>query len=180
MKSFVIALVLVVAPLLAHAQTGVLELFGDRAGSSCVLADTPNFQSVFVFLTGGGPATGVFSFSAPRPACWNTVWLSDNWAPNAGKLGGSQTSISIFFGECRSAPWPVVEILYLAGGTATPCCQYEVVVSAATAYAACDFSEPPVVVGPRSVTIKSDQTCPCDLPLETESMTWGHVKALYQ
>jgi hypothetical protein len=162
----------------ASAQTGTLELFADRAGTSCVLADAPYVQSVYVFQTGGASSTLVGEFSAPKPACWNTVWLGDNWNPNLAKIGSSQTQILVSFGVCRPLPAFVLEIQYLAGGTATPCCDYEITM--ATEYVSCDFGEIPMTVGPRSVAINPDASCPCMIPVSTESSTWGRVKSLYR
>jgi hypothetical protein len=162
----------------SFSQTGTLELFADRAGTACVLADTPYFQSIYVFQTGGASSTGV-RFSAPRPACWNATWIGDNWGSGA-KVGSSQSDVTVGFGVCRPLPVLVLEIQYLAGGTATPCCKYEIKPIARFAYTNCNFFELPMVVGPRAVTINPDESCPCMVPVSTEESTWGRVKALYR
>jgi hypothetical protein len=161
---------------LSVAQTGQLELFADPAASSCALVHTPYIESVYVFQTAGAATTGVGWFSAPKPDCWNATWVADNAAPGL-KTGSSQTSITVILRVCRPLPALILEIQYLAGGTSSPCCKY---VISASEYIDCSFQEWPMTIGPRSVTINPDESCPCQSPLATEPSTWGRVKALYR
>lgn len=166
------------SPSNACAQTGQLELFADRAGISCALTDSPGFVSIFVIQTGGESSTGVGWFSAPKPACWNATWLTDNWAPNSLKWGTSQTQLLIAFGPCRPLPAFVAEILFMSAGSAPACCRYQI--TSTSNYTNCNFAELPMIVGPGSVTINPSTSCPCMGPVATESSTWGRVKSLYR
>jgi len=166
----------------ADAQVGTLELFGDRSATSCLLAHTPFIESVYVIQTGGLATTGVGVFSAPKPACFNAVWIGDVNPPAGTKIGSSQTSITVAVGVCRPLPAVILEIQYLAGGTSTPCCIYNLALMPGIPlkYTGCDFGERPMILGPHSVTINPDPSCACDAPLATEPSTWGRVKSLYR
>jgi hypothetical protein len=176
------AVVLIVRAPMSSAQVGQLEMFADRNASTCVLAHTQYVESVFIFQTKGGNTTGVAYFKAPKPACWNTTWLSDVQPLAGSRVGNSQTGIlDVAMGQCAPLPAFVLEIQYLAGGTSTPCCNYPLLPISvhSLVYTGCGFNEIPMTIG-RSVTINPDASCPCQLPVATESSTWGRVKSLYR
>lgn len=167
------------------------DLFVDQAMTQCALADhAPGTQTIHVFLSGSEAATFAV-LSAPRPDCWQGAsWVGDVMPGNRAWTGNTQIGIGVTLyvpgiAECKTPPVLVCSMLFVASGTSQPCCDYVVAPASlpqepyGLEYIDCAFLEHPASVG-RKVTINPDPSCRCELPLATESSTWGRVKALYR
>lgn len=146
------------------AQQGYLGIFADNAGTNCNITQ-PASGLISVYVVHVVPTGGVTAsqFSAPKPTCFNAVWLSDtNIFPVV--IGNTQTGICVAYGSCRTTNTLVVTMTYLVQGSTPTCCFYPVLPdpnasSGQIDFADCDFN---IVSGAgRSGTINGNVSCPC-------------------
>jgi hypothetical protein len=158
---------------------GDLDLYADPQGMNEVIWDTPpgGLRLVYVVHMGNplGGATGC-QFSAPMPACFTGVYLSDsNIFPVV--IGTSQTGAAVGYGACRSYPIHVMTIAFFGYGTTPECCFWWVqpdpnvgdVLAGDCNYGVVS------VTGGATIFNPSENGC----PTSEESSTWGKVKSLY-
>lgn len=167
----------------ALAQTDKIELFSDASMTSCELYDqSPGLRSVYVFLTGPVPATGL-RFKALKPDCWAGATFVGDITPFLA-IGNSQNDMSVAFGACLTPPVRVDQINFFTAGGPGACCQMSAVAPQlpqfALLYTDCNFFEVLIPPDGRMVTINPNSSCPCNQPLATEPTTWGRVKSLYR
>ena len=188
LKSIAIVIAIIgIACAQARAQVVKIDLYADDMGSSCELVDQGTGpRLVYVFLSGNTSATGA-RFRAPQPSCWlGATWLGDQAIPpGSASIGNSQEDWSIGWAPCMPLPLLIAQIVYLATGAASSCCEYAVEPPPPGSptnrfvWAACDFAEYPLTVG-QEVVINPDASCRCLNPLATQTTTWGRVKSLYR
>lgn len=157
---------------------GDLDIFGDTAAMDELVWDTSpsGIVTVYVVQMFGPPGgTAGVHFKAPRPACFEAVWLFDELVFPVS-IGDSQTGIGIGYGSCRSYPVHVLTIHYFGQGLST-CCYYWVqaddrLPSGRIEAADCNFDV--VYLSGGATIINQDR---CVTPVE--ETTWGEVKSLY-
>jgi hypothetical protein len=178
-KALLLTLVLMVSASMAFAQGGSVGIFADTGGTNCNLSDMlPGlcpYYVVHVYHAGAAAS----QFSAPKPACFLGIWLSDT-AVFPVTIGSSQAGVAIGYGTCQAAPTHVLTINMFCQGLTGPCCRYPVladpnVPSGQIEVVLCDNS---LVYGTGGEGIvNSNATCNCDVPVQDS--TWGKVKSLY-
>jgi hypothetical protein len=196
MKTFAMALVMGLSLIIATTvfSQNRLDLFTDAAGTQCELVDSGSaLRNIYVFLNGTAPALSV-EFAAPRPACWQgATWVGDVLPGPRFWVGNTQIDFivstydpTVEVGQCRTPPVFICSMLFVATGASLPCCTVSVVAPIVHPssflplnYIDCLFAEQPLAIG-QSITINPNETCRCNLPLATESTTWGRVKSLYR
>jgi hypothetical protein len=156
-----------------------IELFADANRTACEISDQGGVVTLHVFLTGPDTAT-LAAFRAHVPDCWQgATWLSD-FTPYVS-IGTSQGEWSVAFGQCLTPPVHVGEISVMTTGTAPSCCEYKIQqpISFPLQYVDCAFAETNASAG-QVVIVNPTPACHCQLPVATQSSTWGRVKSLYR
>ena len=177
--------VLWVAPSTANpylsTPAGAIDLFGDTMGLNELIYDVqPGLLSVYVVHTGkpiGGAAA--CQFSAPKPACFTGIYLSDS-NPFPVTIGTSQTGVSIGYGSCRQYPVHVQTITFFSQGTTGDCCLYPVLPDpnepgGQVVVVDCNQQLVPVTGGATVVNL-THRAC---WTVSAEETSWGKVKSLY-
>ncbi|HEX5133252.1 MAG TPA: hypothetical protein VFX92_12290, partial [Candidatus Krumholzibacteria bacterium] len=156
-----------VSPVLTHfalGQSTSVGIYTDAAALDCSIIDAaPATISAYVVVRPGpGESVTGVQFSAPKPACFTGVYLSDVTAPGTLMLGNSQTGVSVSLFECSGVPTHVLTIQYFGYGTTPTCCQYPVIADPqeTTVLAVdCDYSTLAVVGNVSRFNV--DATCSC-------------------
>lgn len=165
----------------ATAQTGIVGIFADPAGTSFALSDSPpmGLKLYYIVHVNTSGATGA-QYRAKLPLCMTqtgAMWLADmNIYPVA--IGNSQAGVAVAYGACRSSPIHVQTIQVFAMGTTPACCYWTVdadpAAGATVMVSDCDFN---VIPGTGGVgIINQDHTCP---GTPVEDTTWGRVKTMF-
>ncbi|HEX5131824.1 MAG TPA: FlgD immunoglobulin-like domain containing protein, partial [Candidatus Krumholzibacteria bacterium] len=113
----------------ATATTGSggarVEMWADVNASQCSLTDQyATVLNLYVFAVPGANGITGLQFSAPKPACFTAIYLTDVEPPGGLKIGNSQDGISIALGGCFGAPTLALTIQYFGLGTSGVCCNY--------------------------------------------------------
>jgi hypothetical protein len=184
MLSVALALaVLWVAPSAANPYTitpgGAIDLYRDAAGMEELVFDSaPGLMSIYVvhmYQPFGGAAA--CQFSAPKPACFTGIYLSD-MALFPVTIGNSQTGVSVGYGSCRGYPIHVLTISFFGMGT-TSCCYYPVLPDPnepGGQVVAVDCSQQLVSVTAGATVVNFVYGC---YSVPAEETSWGRVKSLY-
>jgi len=164
------------------ASGGRLGLYSDVALSECTLADSsPRIADVYVVhsVTGSAAAfDGAISimFQLGSSAGFTGTWLEDVLPAGMAAVGTSQSGIIIGY-PCSHSSLVVLKIRYQMHGTSSSCSAVEAIPNAITW--TCFYGDELPVDNGRLV-VNSNQSCSCDMPVATESSTWGRVKAMYR
>jgi len=163
----------------AFPQQGSIGVFADTYGLNCNLPDSGPGLTLYYVVHVNTTGSTACQFSAPKPACFTAMWLSDlnQFAVN---IGNSQVGASVGYGTCRVGSTLVMGINYFTNGLTPPCCFYTVLpdpnaVPLAVLTVDCN-NQLRTATGGMSV-INATFACHCG-PAAGES-TWGQVKALY-
>ena len=164
---------------------GRVALYADDQMQSCEIVDIhPGIVLVHVFHIGIPSSTGI-QFYAPTPECWTgSVWLGDVFPSNA--YGGTQNAwygITLAHGACLNTPIYLGWMSFTTLGTGDRCCLYQVFPPEGEPsgwIAVVDCHDNKLAGGGRDAVINPDGSCPCDLPVPTEQLTWGRIKSLYR
>jgi hypothetical protein len=187
-SAVLVPLVLSAPPLAANpapaTPPGDVDLAADPTGLYDEIADVPpaGLKPIYIVVacwwgSAREGTTGV-RFSAPKPACYDAIWLSDtNVFPIV--IGNSQTGVSVSFGACLSYPIHVMTMNFSAQGTTRPCCYYWVRPDPAASSGRIEGSDcdAEVVYLTGGATIINRLPGGCPVPVE--ETTWGRVKSLY-
>jgi hypothetical protein len=176
------------APATPAAGQNKIDLYADAQRASCHVSEdvSPPVVQIHVFLTGPEKARGA-RFKAPKPDCWlGATWVGDTTLPVHAGFYNSQSDWSLTFfpaatscGAAFQPPIYIGTINFLVSGQALPCCEMKAMAALQFVYTDCTLDEHPLETG-RSVFVNGNASCACDLPLATESTTWGRVKSLYR
>jgi hypothetical protein len=159
--------------------SGAIDLYSDMAGMQELVYDiVPGLMLIYVVHMwsplGGAAAC---QFSAPKPACFTGVYLSDtNVFPVT--VGNSQTGVSIGYGSCRQYPIHVLTMAYFGLGT-TSCCYYPILPDPnepSGRVVAVDCSQQMVAVTAGATVVNFVYGC---YTIPVEETSWGRVKSLY-
>jgi hypothetical protein len=158
---------------------GAIDLYRDNAGMLELIIDaSPALLPIYVVHTmepfGGAAAC---QFSAPKPACFTGMYLSDT-NPFPVTIGNSQTGVSIGYGSCRQYPIHVLTMSFFGQGT-TSCCFYPVLPDPnepSGQVVAVDCSQQLVPVKGGATVINYTSGC---YSVPAEETSWGRVKSLY-
>lgn len=174
-------------PLVANAQLDRIELYSDEGLSQCSLSDaSPGIGDVFVVhKLGDDPvgARGLYFRLVPSNGFTGT-WLEDIVrAPVWDVTGTSQSGIGILYADpCPTTSVLVLQVRYQLFGTSSPCSFVEAApwegiccILITSCYNGAEYP----VEGDR-IQVNPDASCPCGIPVATESTTWGRIKALYR
>ena len=158
---------------------GAIDLYRDTAGMGELVYDTmPGMLAIYVVHTGepyGGAAA--CQFSAPKPACFTAVYLSDMNVFGV-TIGNSQRGVSIGYGSCRQYPIHVLTMSFFGQGT-TECCFYPVLPDPnepSGQVVAVDCSQQLVTVKGGATVVNFTYGC---YSVPAEETSWGRVKSLY-
>ncbi|UCH83256.1 MAG: hypothetical protein JSW50_12435 [Candidatus Latescibacterota bacterium] len=178
-KGILILLIALVPVQTAYAQGGAIVLSGDPQGSECNINDkSAGMCAVYVFHVG---ISGAFAsqFAAPAPACFSGTWLSDT--PVFGvTVGGSQTGVSIGYGQCTPGPIHILTINFFCQGMTQPCCYYTVQPHPelpSGVVEAVDCMDNLLTAKGGFGIFNSTDECECGPP--TRDSTWGRVKSIF-
>jgi hypothetical protein len=169
-------------------QGGRADLYSDAGLSDCTLADTgPQIADVYVVhkIEGSSAAfdgaIGIMFRLAHSPGFTGT-WLEDIIPAGMGAAGTSQSGISIGYSTCSYTYVVVLHARYQMQGTSSLCSFVEAVPRpsfSSIITSTCFFGDELRVDGGR-LLVNADQSCPCEVPVGTESSTWGRIKAMYR
>ena len=174
-----------VNPADAHAaQGGRIVLYADAALSECSLTDTsPGIVDVYVVHSlQGYPGALQAAFALAPSAGFNGAWLEDILSAGLGASGVSPSGIYVFSSTCWFNDKLLLHVRYQMQGESSPCSFLAAVPHPDWPWIvalSCGFTEPIVVDGSR-IFVNPDSTCPCEVPVATESTTWGRIKAMYR
>lgn len=147
-------------PLTARSQT--IGIYTDENRSSCSLSDAgPGLIRAYVVVNVSSGMTGV-RFAAPKPACFQATWMSDEIPDGFVSIGDSQTDISIAFGVCTPGVTNVLTIVYQKTSSTAPCCELPIVApegQSEVQYADCAFAEH--TLNTTSGYVNANASCPC-------------------
>ena len=185
---FVVLLSLSAGTAGAQWGNGRLAIRAD-AQSECGYVYPPVGQvlPLYVVHSNHAGARGV-RFAAPKPDCFNAIWLWDTTSFVEIAVGNSQTGITVGYGACLPAPVVVLAMNFLVLGSSTPCCAYfpradPMDLSGHIVAVDCDdqsiwINGFPALINP--TTSCFDPPChPIEPPVPAEETTWGQVKALF-
>lgn len=177
------AIVAIGNPIPPDTPYGDIDLFADPSGTNEVIYDrAPGLISIYVVHVGSPPYATGSEFWAPKPACFNAVWLSDT-KPFPVTIGDSQIGVSIGYGTCRATPIHVLTINYLAQGLTGDCCYYGVHADPASGsrrVLSVDCEENLLeITGGYTIINPKVGGGGVDCPVAVEPVTWGEIKALY-
>lgn len=181
-----VLLVVVFSP--GAAQSDVVAIFGDSLGSDCNVPNPPEVGTVlfYVFHYSATGAKGV-RFMAPYQACLvETEFFLDLYEFPA-TVGGSQSGLSVDYGECLTGWIHVLTIVYAdyIGFGSPPCCLYPVLPDPSAPSGKIEVTDchEKVVfgVGVHGI-VNSNESCPCGTPtgIIDRASTWGGIKALFR
>jgi|SRR5688572_2537217 hypothetical protein len=178
-----IVVLMVALPGVSSAQK--VGLYTDLSMSACELVDVPGFLQIHVFYT--GPNTIGVRFAAPIPECWTgAVFVGNSLPPGRVKVGTTQTDFAVVLYPtlCATPPIWFGDINVVSTGTSQPCCE---MVTRATLeppyylrYLDCNMQELEGLSSGQKLVVNPGDSCHCQIPLATESTTWGRVKSLYR
>lgn len=158
---------------------GAVDLYADNQGLTELITDAmPGLMVVYVVHTGqplGGAAA--CQFSAPKPACFTAVYLSDMNVFGV-TIGNSQRGVSIGYGSCRQYPIHVLTMSFFGQGT-TECCFYPVLPDPnepSGQVVAVDCSQQLVTVKGGATVVNFTYGC---YSVPAEETSWGRLKSLY-
>jgi hypothetical protein len=180
----VILAILLVIPVVAASQTGVIGLYADQNAGSCELVDAgQGILNIYVIHT-LVVASSAAEFAVEPSAGFTATHIGDQ-TPYLF-IGNSQTGISVAYGECLSAPINIMTITYLFDGTSSACGYLEVVAHkygppAGLFTVDCQDEEAPIKLIPQGARlfVNADGSCPCLSPVPVRESTWGQIKAMY-
>ena len=175
-------------PLAANAGWGGrVELYSDGALSQCTLTDTgPGVGDIYVFhrmseLTILDGTVGIM-FRLGSSAGFTGTWLEDIIPSGLLASGTSQSGIIVGDGCWHDTDVIVLHARYQMLGTSQSCSFIEVLPRPGYPWietVTCGFGDFLPVDGDR-IQVNPDASCPCEIPVATESTTWGRIKAIYR
>lgn len=175
-------------PIAAHAGWGGrVELYSDASLSQCTLTDTsPAIADIYVFhkmstWTIIDGASGI-TFRLGSSAGFTGGWLEDIIPPGLVASGSSQTGIAVGYGCWHNTDVMVLRARYQMQGTSQPCSFVEVLPQPGHPWIetmTCGYWDFLPVDGDR-IQVNPDASCPCEIPVATQSTTWGRIKAMYR
>jgi hypothetical protein len=179
----IFVMILLVVPVVAMSQAGVIGLFADQHAGSCELVDAgQGILNVYVIHTLVAGSTAC-EFKVQPSAGFTATHIGDS-TPYLF-IGNSQTGISVAYGQCLSAPINVMTITYLFDGTSSACGLLEVVGDPAapapglwTVDCTMPFPSKSVAQGGK-LYVNADGSCPCLSPVPVRESSWGQIKAMY-
>lgn len=165
-SSYLIAVTLVVTSMPAALQAASrIGLYTDETGSTCSFSgNDPGLFTAYVVINPDPNGVQAVRFSAPIPACFGSVFISDTTPGFGAATGQSPTGVQIAFQSCGEYGEPLLAltITYFRNGSTTPCCAFPI--------------EPDPLVGSIEVTncsfgaetaqpmvsrFNADGSCPC-------------------
>jgi len=151
----------------ALAQQAQIGIYSDVSRSSCSLSDAGGGQiRAYVMVNSTTGITGV-RFSAPKPACFNATWVSDETPEGFASIGDSQTDISVATGGCVTGLQHVLTMVFQSTSTSTPCCLFQIQPAQDQddiVYTDCTFAQFPL--GATNAYVNGNATCPCSSGLD--------------
>lgn len=177
------AMLALLAPGAILAQPGWIGVFADTQVLDCNLLAPPTPGLVSYYVVHVHPAGGIagVTFSAPKPACFNAMFVADvNMFPVT--LGNTQTGYAVGYGVCRTTNTHIATMQYMVLGATPACCPYWVLPhpdmpSGEFEFSDCDFEL--VYGGGLPAVINPEPHCAC-MATPVNEKTWGAVKALYE
>ncbi len=157
----------VLIPLTAGAQQAQIGIYNDLARSSCSLSDAgPGLIHAYVMVNSTAGVTGV-RFAAPKPDCFNAVWVLDEIPNGYVSIGDSQTDISIATGSCQTGLRHVLTMVFQKSSATAPCCLFQLEAPPGLAdmqFTDCSFTE--YALAATDGYVNADATCPCSNGLD--------------
>jgi hypothetical protein len=185
-----VGLIVIVSPAAAQdPNAGIIELYADAGGTSCVVYDiAPSLITVYVFHMGTPGATAC-QFRVVQTGGAFLTYLGEI-SPYTSVIGNSQTGISIAYGYCVPSPNLILTINYFGSGISALCSLIEVMPDPAAILPneilVADCGSPPnlligagrgIWVNPDGINCSGD----CDdIPLPSQQTSWGQLKGLYR
>ena len=188
----IVILLLVLAGAIPHvveaAVGGRLALYSDAGLAQCTLTDTsPGVADVYVVHSVQGSPVVVLgvvgiSFALTPSAGFDGTWLEDIVPAGLGANGTSPSGKRVASLTCWFNDKLLLHVRYQMQGGSSSCSFLQAVpypgdpwIEALT----CGYGESIPVDGDR-IFVNPDSSCPCDVPVATESTTWGRIKAMYR
>jgi len=151
----------------ANPQAGSIGIFTDAQATSCNLtAPSTGLYYFYIVHINNSMGIGGVEFAAPKPACLNGTWLSDQ-NQFAVTIGTTQSSYAVGYGRCRVSQTHICTMVFFAIGATPDCCTYPVVGSPTQPGDPFQFSDCNLnlVLGAGGYAmVNSTPACPCGPP----------------
>lgn len=180
-RSLLITCCFVLCASTAFGQAGAIGLYSDPSGTDCNLWDVVPGLGIYYVVHTGTPGAMTAQFSAPKPACFLGIYLSDVPVFPV-TIGNSQTGVVIAYGGCFASPIHVLTINYFCQGLTGPCCTYRVKPDPAAPSGQIEVNDCNWVIlhaAGNCAVVNPNASCPC-WATPVEETTWGQIKAQYQ
>ena len=177
----VLGLILVFTAGLAYGQAGYIGLFTDVIATNCEVLDAGGTVVIYAVHMATSGAT-YSQWKVEAGGGFGLVWIGDNLPFICIDCGNTQDGILVpYVGGCKTSPYVMLSINYLALGMSATCSWLKVVADPDAASGQIEMVDCGATVHPAGGSIlyvNPDGSCQCGA-LATAETNWGKIKKLY-